>query len=67
VKTGELDRRYHRALLAAFNKRVAGDYGVQVLITSGEVKEMIERAREFLSEAHRILASPNKGGGHCSL
>jgi uncharacterized protein (UPF0332 family) len=39
----------------AFNRRIARDYGVEVVITAGEVMEMIQQAREFLQEAGRYL------------
>ncbi len=55
VKTGLLDRKYHRWLLEAFSKRVAGDYGVEADVTSDDVKLMIGQAREFLEAAKRIL------------
>lgn len=45
VKTGEFDRKYHRWLLDAFDKRITGDYGVEAVITHEEVTRMIEEAR----------------------
>lgn len=57
AKTGKLDPKYHRWLLEAFNKRVAGDYGVETSITSEEVARIIEQAREFLQEARRYLGA----------
>lgn len=55
AKTSELDPKYHRWLLQAFNKRVTGDYGVEAVVTPEEVALMIEQAREFLQEARRYL------------
>lgn len=55
AKTSELDPKYHRWLLQAFNKRVTGDYGVEAVVTAEEVDLMIEQAREFLQEAQRYL------------
>ena len=55
VKTGEFDPRYHRQILAAFNKRIAADYGVEIELTSSEVEEMLAQARDFLDAAHRFL------------
>jgi uncharacterized protein (UPF0332 family) len=55
VKSGRLDARFHRWLLAAFNKRIVGDYGIEADITAEEVMTMIDQAREFLAEARRIL------------
>ncbi len=57
VKTGEFDPKYHRWLLESFNKRVAGDYGVEAFIAPEEVRRMIEQAREFLEEARRFLGA----------
>ncbi len=34
VKTGELDSKYHGWLLAAFEKRIAADYGILAPYTS---------------------------------
>lgn len=58
AKTQQLDPKFHRWLLDAFDKRVQGDYGVEELVTSGDVQRMIEQAREFLQEACRYLGAP---------
>lgn len=58
AKTGALDPMYHRWLLSAFNKRIAGDYGVEASFTKAEVREMVEQATEFLQTARRYLESP---------
>ena len=55
VKTGEFDPRYHRQFLAAFNKRIAADYGVEIELTASEVEEMLAHARNFLDAARRFL------------
>jgi uncharacterized protein (UPF0332 family) len=57
AKTGELDARYHRWLLDSFDKRIVGDYGIEVVITSEEVARMIEQAKQFLQEARRYLSA----------
>ncbi len=57
VKTGGLDAKYHRWLLMAFNKRIAGDYGVEAVITVREVQDMIRQARELLLQARRYLGA----------
>jgi hypothetical protein len=36
VKAGEMDPRYHRWLLDAFDRRITADYGVDVSISSDE-------------------------------
>ena len=56
VKTGFMDAKYHRWLLDSFDKRIAGDYGVDASISVGEANEMIKQAHEFLEEARRYLA-----------
>lgn len=48
VKTSALDAGYHRWLLAAFNKRIAGDYGIQPLVAHSDVEGMIEQALGIL-------------------
>ena len=55
AKTGEINPKFHRWLLDAFDKRIQGDYGVAATITSEDVSEMLEQAREFLREAHEYL------------
>ena len=55
VKTGEFDPRYHRQLLAAFNKRIVADYGVETESTAAEVQEMLTQARDFLDTARSFL------------
>lgn len=55
AKTGVLDPKFHQWLLAAFNKRIAADYGVNLTLTLAEISEAIDRAREFLAEARRFL------------
>ncbi len=55
AKTGQLDAKYHQWVLSAFKKRIAGDYGMDVVITADQVKQMIEQAREFLEAARRYL------------
>jgi uncharacterized protein (UPF0332 family) len=58
VKTGLIDAQYHRWLLAAFNKRIAGDYGVEVSFSRTEVHSMIQQSQEFLHEACTRLNAP---------
>jgi uncharacterized protein (UPF0332 family) len=56
VKTGLFDTRYHRWLLAAFNRRITGDYGIEVVFTNQEVEEALQQAREFYQAARVYLA-----------
>ncbi len=55
VKTGDLDPKYHQWLLAAFDKRIIGDYDVGVMPSDEESREMIHRASEMLREVRRHL------------
>lgn len=55
--TGILDRKFHRWLLDAFDKRIQGDYGVDVVLTPEDVRLMIEQAREFLQAGSSYLGS----------
>lgn len=55
IKSGLLDPKYHRWLLAAFNMRVQADYGVEAVMTTKEASRTIEQAGEFLKEARRHL------------
>jgi uncharacterized protein (UPF0332 family) len=55
AKSGQLDPKFHRWLLDAFDKRAVGDYGIESIVTSEEVAQLIAQAREFLLEAQRYL------------
>jgi uncharacterized protein (UPF0332 family) len=55
AKTGVLEPKFHRWLLDAFDKRLQGDYGIELIVTVEDVQQMIEQAREFLAEARRHL------------
>ncbi len=55
ARTGTLDAKYHRWLLAAYNKRVAGDYGIEAEISQEEVEDMLSQAHEFLNAVRQYL------------
>ena len=55
AKEGELDPKFHRWLIDAFDKRLRGDYDIESTIDSKEAGNMIKQAREFLEEARRYL------------
>ena len=55
AKTSLLDPRYHRWMLAAFNKRIAADYGVDVELSVQEVEAILAQAREFAQTARELL------------
>ncbi len=53
AKAGLLDPKYHRWLLAAFNKRISADYGIDAELSATDVGEILGQAREFLDAARR--------------
>ncbi len=55
AKTGLLDARHHRWLLAAFNKRITADYGIDPELTSAEAAEMLAHGVEFLDVGRRFI------------
>ena len=55
AKTKTLDPKFHRWLIDAFDKRLAGDYGVESNIEKDIAADMINQAREFLEAARSYL------------
>jgi len=55
AKTKELDVKYHRWLINAFDKRLIGDYGVETDIEIDDSLQMINQAREFLQVVQKYL------------
>jgi len=55
AKTKEMDVKFHRWLLDAFDKRLAGDYEVDTKIESEVAVDAIHQAREFLEAAQEYL------------
>jgi len=55
AKTKEMDAKFHRWLIDAFDKRLAGDYGVEANIKKDVATYMINQAREFLAAAQEYL------------
>jgi uncharacterized protein (UPF0332 family) len=55
VKSGELDAKFHRWLLAAFRERQETTYDVDVRIAPEHVETLIARAKEFLAGARAHL------------
>jgi len=55
AKTKELDPKFHRWLVDAFDVRVSGDYEVDTGISMTIVADMINQAREFLEAARKYL------------
>ncbi|TMA87837.1 MAG: HEPN domain-containing protein [Deltaproteobacteria bacterium] len=55
VKSGLIDKRYHRWLLAGFSKRITADYGIEAELTLEDATLLIGQAREFLAAAKTFL------------
>ena len=55
AKTKEMDAKFHRWLIDAFDKRLAGDYGVETDIEIDIATHMINQAREFYQAALKYL------------
>jgi uncharacterized protein (UPF0332 family) len=55
AKPGLVDSRLHRWLLDAFDRRLAGDYGVDITLTANEVSTMVDQAQTFLDTARILL------------
>ena len=56
AKPGLFDAKYHRWLLAAFEKRITADYGVEESLTGDEAHSAIQQAHEFLQAVRRYVA-----------
>jgi uncharacterized protein (UPF0332 family) len=55
TKAGLLESKYHRWLLDAFDRRIVSDYDTTGELSPHEVRETINRAKEFLTQANRFL------------
>ena len=53
--TGQVDAKFHRWLLDAFDRRIQADYGIDAHVTPEEVKTTIDQAKEFLQVGRRFL------------
>lgn len=60
AKTKEMDAKFHRWLIDAFDKRLVGDYGVETDIEIDISVNMIHQAREFLEAAQKYLEEQDK-------
>ena len=58
TQTGRIDPKFHRWLLNAFETRQQSDYGIDAHVTREDAELTLARAREFLSEAERLLRRP---------
>jgi len=57
AKSGEIDPRFHRALIDAFNQRQLGDYAVQSGLIRSDIEIMLIDAGDFLEAGRQWLAS----------
>ena len=57
ARTGQLDPRFHRWLLDAYDRRIQADYGLDAVVTAEEAGRMIDQAHEFLREGRKFLES----------
>ena len=55
VKSGLFDAKFHRWLLNAFDQRIEGDYGIEVIVVTEDAKKLIAQAEEFLATARNYL------------
>jgi uncharacterized protein (UPF0332 family) len=60
AKSGELDPRFHKALLDAFSQRQLGDYTVDSGLGQADIEALIIDARSFVESARNWL-SMNEG------
>jgi uncharacterized protein (UPF0332 family) len=52
-----MDQKYHRWLLNAFDQRIEGDYGLEIIAVPKDAEKLIAQAKEFLEEARKYLKS----------
>jgi uncharacterized protein (UPF0332 family) len=55
AKTGRVPKEYHRYLIEAEGIRNVGDYDIHSSLTAEEVDQHMDRARQFLEMAARLL------------
>jgi uncharacterized protein (UPF0332 family) len=55
AKTGRIPKEYHRYLIEAEGIRNVGDYDIHSSLTTEEVNQHMDRARQFLEMAERFL------------
>lgn len=57
AKSGILDPKFHRWMLAAFSTRIKGDYDIDSEIDMDTATRTVEQARQFLDAAKAYLES----------
>ena len=55
VKTGIFDRVLGKALNDAYDKRLIGDYGIGIIVTEKEARDMLKTAKNFVQNLKRYL------------
>jgi uncharacterized protein (UPF0332 family) len=56
TKSGQLDPKFHRWLLDAFDLRAESDYGTDLQLSEEDVRTVIDHAEDLLAEARRLFA-----------
>jgi len=56
AKTKELDPKYHKWLLLAFEKRIISDYGLEPRELEEDAQEIIKWAQDFIKPAQNYLS-----------
>jgi uncharacterized protein (UPF0332 family) len=57
AKTGDLDPKFHRWLLDAYDQRQAATYGISTDIAKDRAQEFVLQPEEFLAAARAYLAA----------
>ncbi|MBS1250719.1 MAG: hypothetical protein MAG431_02314 [Chloroflexi bacterium] len=55
AKTGELDSRFHQALISAFSQRQLGDYQANSGLEQEDIELMLTNAKDFLAASRKWL------------
>ena len=55
ARTGEIDPRFHQALLTAFSQRQLGDYRIETDLQQDDIDTLLLQAKEFISIARDWL------------
>ena len=55
IKTGLFDPKFHRWLLNAYDQRIEGDYGAEIIAVTGDAEKLIAQAEEFLTAAKKYM------------
>jgi uncharacterized protein (UPF0332 family) len=58
ARPGRIDRRHHRAMIAAYELRHAADYDPRAKLDGADVLDTVDGARAFVTAASDFLATP---------